>query len=68
MRYLSTSASFWSSVIGFVANVWAAERWYVLRCYAVAAISAAVAVLMLVLFAVAAVSLARDRQERVRPW
>jgi hypothetical protein len=58
MRYLSTSASFWSSVVGFVANVWAAERWFVLRCYAVAAISAAVAVLMLVLFAVAALALA----------
>jgi hypothetical protein len=68
MRYLSTRASFWSSVVGFVANVWAAERWFVLRCYAVAAISASVAVLMLVLFAVAAVSLAGDRQDRVRPW
>jgi hypothetical protein len=62
MRYLSTRASFWSSVVGFVANVWAAERWFVLRCYAVAAISAAVAVLMLVLFAVAALALAGGRR------
>lgn len=60
MRYLSSRTCFWSSVVAFVTNVWAAERWYVQRYYAVAAISAAAAILMLVLFAVAALALADE--------